>query len=291
MPTFYDRFVECAERWPQNVAIEVERPNGVESHTYAELRQMAESFGSWLIANGMPPGERIAILADNHPRWVAAYLGIIAAGGTAVPLDTAYHADQVAKLLKDSGSSLLICDQNHLDTGREAVRGTEVQIVLLSRLRAEGQPRAAVPTQSVTTEAAGATTSPRPLTDFDTIFATHGGGFKPIPRQPDDLASLLYTSGTTADPKGVMLTHANLLAEAEAVFAWAHIGPEDAILGVLPLRSEEHTSELQSHSDLVCRLLLEKKKACYRKDGRSTSGVPIRRGLPVIWIPTSPSIT
>src|SRR5213593_5307574 len=72
MPTFYDRFVECAERWPQNVAVEVQRPDGVESHTYAELRRMAESFGSWLLANGMPSGERIAILADNHPRWVAA---------------------------------------------------------------------------------------------------------------------------------------------------------------------------------------------------------------------------
>ena len=56
-----------------------------------------------------------------------------------------------------------------------------------------------------------------------------------MPRAPDDLASLLYTSGTTADPKGVMLTHANLLGEAEAVFAWAHIGPNDAVLGVLPL--------------------------------------------------------
>jgi long-chain acyl-CoA synthetase len=71
--------------------------------------------------------------------------------------------------------------------------------------------------------------------DFDSIFAQHASGFTPVSREPDDLASLLYTSGTTADPKGVMLTHANLLAEADAVFAWAHIGPDDAILGVLPL--------------------------------------------------------
>src|SRR6266568_1385538 len=222
MPTFYDRFVECAERWPQNVAVEIQGPDGVESHTYAELRGMAESLGARLVTRGLEPGARVAILADNHPRWVAAYLGIIAAGGTAVPLDTAYHADQVAKLLKDSGSSLLVCDHKHLETAHDAISDSKIELVLTdSRLRPEGQPGAAVPTLAAS--------------DFDSIFAQRSKGFRPVARQPDDLASLLYTSGTTADPKGVMLTHANLLGEAEAVFAWAHIGPGDAVLGVLPL--------------------------------------------------------
>src|SRR5438270_10489649 len=99
MPTFYDRFVECAERWPNNLAVQIQKPEGIESHTYAELRSMAESLAAWLVRRNMQPGARVAILADNHPRWVAAYLGIIAAGGTAVPLDTAYHAAQVVKVL------------------------------------------------------------------------------------------------------------------------------------------------------------------------------------------------
>jgi len=216
MSTFYDRFVECTERWPQNVAVEIQKADGIESHTYVELRRMAECFAAWSLANGMPAGERIAILADNHPRWVAAYLGIIAAGGTAVPLDTAYHADQVAKLLKDSGASLLISDEKHWAVAKEAVGGTEIPIIL-----ANGR--------------AGTHAAPQPLTTLDTIFAQPPQDFTPVSRQPDDIASLLYTSGTTADPKGVMLTHANLLGEAEGVFAWALIGPDDAILGVLPL--------------------------------------------------------
>ena len=216
MPTFYDRFVECAEQWPQNVAVEIQKADGIESYTYAELRRMAEALGGWFLANGMPAGERIAILADNHPRWVAAYLGIIAAGGTAVPLDTAYHADQVAKLLKDGGASLLICDEKHWEVSNEAVGGTEIPIIL-----ANGR--------------AGTPVPPQPLTTLDAIFSQSAQNFTPVPRQPDDIASLLYTSGTTADPKGVMLTHANLLGEAEAVFAWADLGPRDAILGVLPL--------------------------------------------------------
>src|SRR5437660_1232378 len=151
---------------------------------------MAESVGSWLAHNGMPAGERIAILADNHPRWVAAYLGIIAAGGAAVPLDTGYHEDQVAKLLKDSGASLLVCDAKHLEIAQEAVSGTEIGIVLTE---SEGRAWRAAPTQSVPLAAS------QPLTDFDHICSQQPKGFTPVPRQPDDLASLLYTSGTTAD--------------------------------------------------------------------------------------------
>jgi len=216
MPTFYDRFVECAQRWPQNVAVEVQRPDGIESHSYAELRSMAESIAGWLLDSEMTAGTRVAILADNHPRWVAAYLGIIAAGGTTVPLDTAYHADQVAKLLRDSGAVLLICDQQHLATAQEAVAESETAIVLTTI-----EKQASLPAKVVA--------------DLNGIFAQYTGSLRPISRAPNDVASLLYTSGTTADPKGVMLTHANLLAEADAVFAWAHIGPDDAILGVLPL--------------------------------------------------------
>jgi long-chain acyl-CoA synthetase len=218
MPTFYDRFVECAQRWPQNVAVEMQRPDRIESYSYAELRRMAESIAAWLLESEMAAGTRVAILADNHPRWVAAYLGIIAAGGTTVPLDTAYHADQVAKLLRDSGATLLICDQKHLEIAQKAVAGSETAVVLTS-----------------TEKESGAALPPKVVADLDGIFAQYTGRLRPVPRAPYDVASLLYTSGTTADPKGVMLTHANLLAEADAVFAWAHIGPDDAILGVLPL--------------------------------------------------------
>ena len=113
MPTFYDRFVECAERWPDNVALELQRHDQLESCTYAELHRMAESdFGQRGLPRTIGPperGSRLAILADNHPRWVAAYLGIIASGCAAVPLDTALHADQVTKLLKDSGASAVFC--------------------------------------------------------------------------------------------------------------------------------------------------------------------------------------
>src|SRR6059058_14085 len=157
-PTFYDRFVECAERWPQNVALEIQRRDGTESYTYSEARRMAESVGRWLAENGAQPGARVAILADNHPRWVTTYLGIIAAGCTAVPLDTAFHADQIAKLLKDSGSELLFCDLKHVGIAQQAVADLKIELVVT-------QP----PGNSSSSAGEGARAT---LSDLDSIFAT-----------------------------------------------------------------------------------------------------------------------
>lgn len=218
MPTFYDRFVECSERWPDNVALELQRHDHIESCTYAELRRMAESVGRWISENGFPHGARMAILADNHPRWVAAYLGIIAAGCAAVPLDTALHDDQVTKLLKDSGTSAVFCDAKHVPVARPAATELKLGLILMDPDR--------MTSHSIEDHWLGI---------LPAIFDAGPGKFKAADANNDDLASLLYTSGTTADPKGVMLTHANFMGEVEAVFNWIDLGPTDALLGVLPL--------------------------------------------------------
>ena len=225
MPTFYQRFQESARQFPGNIALEIQRTDTVERVTFSELTFMAESVGRWLTTR-VPRDARIAILAANHPRWVAAYLGIIASGRTAVPLDTAFHAEQVKKLLLDSGASLLFCDAKHFPVAAEAVEGSDTGIVMTSA-EAEWTMSAQIRDH----EQLG----PQFWGDLDSIFEEGSGGFEPIVPSEDDLAALLYTSGTTADPKGVMLTHANLVAEANSVFGVVHIGPNDALLGILPM--------------------------------------------------------
>ncbi len=225
MPTFYQRFQESASRFPNNIALEIQRTGTIERVTFAELACMAESVGNWL-STRVPRDARIAILAANHPRWVAAYLGIIAAGCTAVPLDTASHADQVRTLLLDSGASLLFCDAKHLPIAIEASQSASIPLVIMSSFE-ESAALASAPNSS----------SPEHswLSDLDSIFAQGPANFVAVIPREDDLAALLYTSGTTADPKGVMLTHANLVAEANAVFSAFTIGPDDALLGILPM--------------------------------------------------------
>ena len=224
MPTFYDQFVEAEQRGPQNIALEIQRKDQVESYTYAETRKMSESVGRWLTEKRLPSGARVAILADNHPRWVATYLGTIAAGYTAVPLDTAFHADQVTKLLKDSGASLLVTDVKHFSISQQAIEGLDVKLVLTD------------PT-SLKADAAKSEKNRQPdwVGDLDSIFTAGPANFRAVEGPADNVAALLYTSGTTADPKGVQLTHANMLGEVNAVFGLLQIGPSDAVLGILPM--------------------------------------------------------
>jgi long-chain acyl-CoA synthetase len=218
MPTFYDRFVECSQRWPDNVALEIQRHDHLESCTYGELRRMAESVGRWIAENGFQHGSRLVILADNHPRWVAAYLGIIASGCAAVPLDTNLHADQIARLLQDSGASAVFVDAKHVHLVLPPATKPSMSLILMDPDRMAGLPH-----------------QESWLGNLPAIFEAGAGAFQPVVANNHDLAALIYTSGTTADPKGVMLTHANFLGEVEAVFNWVDIGPGDALLGVLPM--------------------------------------------------------
>jgi long-chain acyl-CoA synthetase len=218
MPTFYDRFLEQEARDPNNVALELQRHDQMESCTYAELRRMAESVGRWITERGLERGSRLGIFADNHPRWVAVYLGIIASGCTVVPLDTALHDDQLARLLKDSGASILFCDAKHAEVAGKAVAELKIELVLMDPERK-----------------AGGAADLNWQTTLPEIFQAGPKDFRPVDSGVEEIAALLYTSGTTADPKGVMLTHANFFGEVEAVSNWVDLGPSDALLGVLPM--------------------------------------------------------
>jgi long-chain acyl-CoA synthetase len=217
---FYDRFTESVRQFPDLIAVELQRESSavaagapsVESYTFTQLRNMAESVGSWLLQSNITRGSKCAFLAANHPWWMAAYLGVVASGNTAVPLDTAFHADQVRKLLLDSDAVLLFTDRHHLALSRESVKDLPVKFVLIDG--------------DATDEG---------LQNLRTIFAAGPGDFRPAAVTNDDISTLLYTSGTTSDPKGVMLSHGNLEAEAVSVFSVIDVGPKDAILGILPL--------------------------------------------------------
>ena len=210
MSNFYDRFSTAATRFPDRTAIELQAADQLLSTSYGQLEQQGAGIAAWLHAHGIAPDDRVAILADNDSRWIAAYLGVLRLGAIAVPLDTAYKAGQVRTVLENSGARLIFTTARYLDRVRDAVSVWPGFTVCLLHGKAEGHP------------------------DFDVM---QGSGTPPpvAERGPNDAAVILYTSGTTADPKGVVLTHENLEAERQAAFSVVDVSERDAILGVLPL--------------------------------------------------------
>ena len=211
---FYELFSTAVDRHANRIAIEVQRRDGLDQLTYAELREMAERTAAWLALIGIAPGDRCAILSDNHSHWCAAYLGILRRGAVAVPLDTAYKASQVETLLRDSGARVMFTSARFLPVVLEARSNasSNLRIVMLY-----GEDEAGVSFEAMTRGRLPAPPLPA------------------CPATPSDPAVTLYTSGTTSDPKGVVLTHANLIAERMAVFETVTVTEQDCILGVLPL--------------------------------------------------------
>jgi long-chain acyl-CoA synthetase len=216
MQNFHEQFARITERFPHRLAVEVQGRDRVDGFTYATLDAMAARTAAWLSATAIARGDRCAILAENDAHWCAAYLGVLRLGAVAVPLDTAYKAAQVATLMADSGVRVMFTSLRYLETvrrGRELSGRTDVTIVLL-----HGTADDAARFEAIVTGAEAA-----------------GPPVPPCPCGPDDPAVILYTSGTTSDPKGVVLTHGNLLAEREGALSVVSVSEQDCVLGVLPL--------------------------------------------------------
>ena len=200
MTNFYERFSEAASRFSTLPAIELQTADQLRSTTYGQLAQESSDFAAWLHTQGVGPDDRVAVLGDNDARWIAAYLGVLRLGAIAVPLDTAYEAAQIRTVIENSGARLIFTTARYVETVRKAVEPWPGFVVsLLHDPTPPGEPPAVVA------------------------------------RGPHDAAVILYTSGTTADPKGVVLTHGNLEAERLAAFSVVDVTDRDAILGVLPL--------------------------------------------------------
>jgi long-chain acyl-CoA synthetase len=210
---FSSRIAAMAAASPDFVAIEVlAAGDAIRQTTYGELEALAGRIAVWLQEAGVARGDRAAILADNDATWVAAYLGVLRLGAVAVPLDTGYKSAQVRTVLADSGARVLFTTERYLDTARHATdtEGPAAARLMLLSGRAPG------------------------IADVPSL-PLNGAAPPAAAVDKGDAAVILYTSGTTADPKGVVLTHANLDAEKESALAIVPVGPADAILGVLPL--------------------------------------------------------
>ncbi len=201
----YRIFEETVRRFGDRTAVEVQRKDTIDRYTYRALQELTADRASRLRHAGVLPGDRCAILAHNDAHWCAAYLAILAVGGVVVPFDTNYSAAQVATILKDSEARVLFTSQRLREAADAALAGLTGVVVLDVH--------------------ADASADPPELVNADAALQVEAAA----------PAVILYTSGTTSDPKGVVLSHANLVAERDAAFAVVNVRATDSVLGVLPL--------------------------------------------------------
>ncbi|MEU6321804.1 long-chain fatty acid--CoA ligase [Streptomyces sp. NPDC047009] len=191
---------ETALRHPDRPALRF----GNDVLTYAELDAAASRVAAMLRAEGVTVGDRVGVMLPNVPAFVALYYGILRAGGVVVPMNPLLKAREIEHCLVDSGACRLFVHEGAAGEAAVAAGVTGTVVIPVDTILSQAEEH----------EPVGAETQ----------------------RGDDDLAVILYTSGTTGRPKGAALTHHNLGLNTEVVAERViHVGPQDVVMGCLPL--------------------------------------------------------
>lgn len=176
--------------------------------TYADLVARAGRMANALVGFGVKPGDRVAAQVEKSVEAIVLYLGVVRAGGVFLPLNTGYTPAEIGYFVEDAAPAVFVCDPAKQAALQTAADKAGARLVTLD---AGGR--------GTLTEAADAAPE----------------AFETVERASDDLAALLYTSGTTGRSKGAMLTHGNLVSNALALRdAWAYTA-QDVLIHALPI--------------------------------------------------------
>ncbi len=223
----HDLLATSAARDPAGPALE----GRSEIWSYARLEDASSRVAAALIETGIQAGERVCICARKEPRTIAALFGILRAGAVFVPLDRTAPVARLARIATDCGARVLAGEGPRFFDLAAALSGSG-GLDLVIDLGASGAPPAAPRVSG----------SLRRLS-WEEVLAVSPGRAAPS-RGPDDLAYILYTSGSTGVPKGVMISHENALAFTSWATCRFSVGPADRVTSVAPLHFDLSTFDL-----------------------------------------------
>lgn len=202
--------------------------------TYQQFKQLSDRFAAGLQRIGIQPGDRVALLLPNSPQYIIAYYGVLKAGAVVLPLNPLYTESELTYHLTDSEAKAIITLPMFL-AKVEALRDkTLLKHVIVSRL-ADFLPLPLNLVQRVKEALLMRATRKSDCVDFKTLLDNPKAVFTPLRLDPDSLAVLIYSGGTTGTAKGIMLSHFQCVANAHQVVTWGALGHEDRLLAVLPL--------------------------------------------------------
>ena len=230
--TLASAFEETAARVPEKVALVVED----DRYTYADLSRLAGETARGLLALGIEPAARVAIWLPNSLEWVTAALATAMVGAVTVPVNMRYRREEAEYILSQSEASLLLM------TDRVAATDYTAMLADICPELREAEPgalySATLPNlRHVLSVAETGLKGIRPFSDLGRLGrGVDAGALAEVgPRiDPESVAHIQYTSGTTARPKGAMLTHHSLLRDSYEICQAMRIGEADSIFSALP---------------------------------------------------------
>ena len=194
--------------------------------SYDELAELARAVSGGLAAMGVQKGDRVALLSENRPEWAAADYGCLLGGFVDVPVYSTLIAPQIAYILSNAGAHVVFASTSEQVTKARAAAveaGLDLTIVAFDAL--SDAPEGVIAWTDFL-ERGRAFFEGEPAAAFEA---------RALEAKPEDVATILYTSGTTGPPKGVMLTHDNLHSNVWACANVLRVGPGDVTLSFLPL--------------------------------------------------------
>lgn len=216
-----DLLADSAQARPQGEAL----VQGARRVTYGELWGSVMATGTALRRRGLLAGDRVGVLLDASPEYVAAYYGVLAAGGVVVGLNTAAKARDITNWLQHCGARFLIARAHPELAAVTAQMPAGCEVVAADDLTAG------------------------PADDADPVAASV--------QDPNRLAAIIYTSGTTGAPKGVMLSHGNLVSNVLAVADYLRLTADDRVLHALPFYYSYGNSVLHTHLAVGATVVIE----------------------------------
>jgi long-chain acyl-CoA synthetase len=203
--------------------------------TYWQIKEQSDRLASSLLSLGIQKGDRVILLLPNSPQFLIAYYGLLKAGVVIVPLNPLSAERELEFYLTDSGAKTVITIPLFLNK-LIALRGkTPLKHIVYSRL-ADFLPFPLNLIQGFQEYRLIHKINDPSLLDFRKLLKQAlRPGWHPESVQPEEMAVLIYSGGTTGIAKGIMLSHFNLVANAHQIIAWGHLTDEQGVLAVLPL--------------------------------------------------------
>ncbi len=236
IPLLQDYLTESATRLPEKIALVSQG----QRYTYSELGARSNALAHTLRAGGVARGDRVVIFADNTVEAVVSFWGALKADAVVVMVNPLTKTDKLEYLLNDCRATALVSD-HHI--GRvfvpAATKSSHLKMTIVSGTteRMPGLPGFLTWNEALE----GDRTAPPPYRNIDV-----------------DLASIIYTSGSTGEPKGVMLTHRNMLTAATSISTYLENTEDDVVLGVLPLAFDYGLYQMIMSFRMGARLVLER---------------------------------